>query len=57
LLGIAITSRIVMPRGRVSINNTTFATSLASSRLPDALASASFSAGQSASSAVMTGPG
>jgi hypothetical protein len=34
------TSRIVMPRGRVSMNITTFATSLASSRLPDSLAGA-----------------
>jgi hypothetical protein len=33
------TSRIVIPRGRVSMNITTFATSLASSRLPDSLAS------------------
>jgi hypothetical protein len=45
------TSRIVMPRGRVNMNVTTFATSLASSRLPDS------SGGQSASSALMTGPG
>src|SRR5712664_734016 len=52
-----ITSRIVMPRGRVSMNVTTLATSLASSRLPDSLASFSFSGGQSASSALMTGPG
>jgi len=51
------TSRIVMPRGRVNMNVTTFATSLASSRLPDSLASFSFSGGQSASSALMTGPG
>src|SRR3954451_21020587 len=51
------TSPIVMPRGRVSINITTSATSLASSRLPDSLASFSFSGGQSASSALMTGPG
>ncbi len=50
-------SRIVMPRGRVSMKSTAFATSLASSRLPDAFASASFSAGQSASNALMTGPG
>ena len=46
-----------MPRGRVSMNSTTLATSLASIRLPLALASASFSSGQSASSEVMTGPG
>jgi hypothetical protein len=51
------TSRIVMPRGRVSMNITTFATSPASSKLPDSLASFSFSAGQSARSALMTGPG
>ena len=51
------TSRIVMPRGRVSMNNTTFATSRASSRLPDALASSSFAGGQSASRALTTGPG
>jgi hypothetical protein len=37
------TSRIVMPRGRVSMNITTFATSVASSRPPDSLASFSFS--------------
>jgi 5-aminolevulinate synthase len=42
------TPRIVMPRGRVSMNVSTFATSLASSRLPDSLASFSFSGGQSA---------
>jgi hypothetical protein len=46
-----------MRRGRVSMNVTTFATSLASSRLPDSLACSSFSAGQSLSSAVMTGQG
>ena len=40
-----------MPRGRVSMNSTTWATSLASSRLPEARAASSFSAGQSASSA------
>src|SRR5260370_26576489 len=51
-----ITSRIVTPRGRVNMNITTFATSLASSRLPDSLASFSFSGGQSASSALMTEP-
>jgi hypothetical protein len=51
------TSRIVMPRGRVSMKMMTLATSAASSRLPDSLASCSFSAGQSAMSAVMTGPG
>jgi hypothetical protein len=51
------TSRTVMPRGRVNMNVTTFAPSLASSRLPDSLASFSFSGGQSASSALMTGPG
>ena len=34
-----------------------FATSLASNRLPDSLASSSFSGAQSASSALMTGPG
>ena len=51
------TSRIVMPRGRVSMNITTFATSAASKRLPDSLASFSFSGGQSASNALMTGPG
>ena len=51
------TSRIVMPRGRVNMNVTTFATSLGCSRLPDSLASFSFSGGQSASSALMTGPG
>ena len=51
------TSRIVMPRGRVSMNITTFATSLASSRLPNSLASFSLSGGQSASNALMTGPG
>jgi hypothetical protein len=42
---------------RVSMNITTAATSLASSRLPDSLASFSFSGGQSASNALMTGPG
>ncbi len=46
-----------MPRCRVSMNITTSATSPASSRLPDSRASCSFSAGQSASSAVTTGPG
>jgi hypothetical protein len=51
------TSRIVMPRGRVSMNIITLATSLASSRLPDPRASFSFSGGQSASSVLMTGPG
>ena len=51
------TSRIVIPRGRVNMNVTTFATSLASSRLPDSLASFSFSGGQSASRALMMGPG
>ena len=35
----------------------TFATSLAASRLPDSLASFSYSAGQSASGALITGPG
>ena len=44
-----------MPRGRVSMNVTTFATSLASSRLPNSLASFSFSGGQSASSALIKG--
>jgi hypothetical protein len=39
------------------MNITTFATSLASSKLPDSLASFSFSGGQSAISALMTGPG
>lgn len=48
---------MVMPRGRVSMNITTSATSLASSRLPESLASFSFSGGQSASSALTTGPG
>ncbi len=56
-MGSMTTSRIVMPRGRVSMNVTTLATSLASSRLPDSLGSFSFSGGQSASSALMTGPG
>ena len=46
-----------MARGRVSMNVTTLATSLASSRLPDSFASFNFSGGQSAKSAVMTGPG
>jgi hypothetical protein len=57
LVGSMTTSRIVTPRGRVSMNVITLATSLASSRLPDSLASLSFSGGQSASSALMTGPG
>jgi hypothetical protein len=51
------TSRMVIPRGRVSMNITTLATSLGSIRLPDSLASFNFSSGQSAISAVMTGPG
>ena len=51
------TSRIVMPRGRVSIKIITFATWLASNRLPNSMASLSFSGGQSASNALMTGPG
>ncbi len=50
-------SRMVVPRGRVSMNINASATSLASSRLPLALASRSFSSGQSASSALMKGPG
>ena len=45
-MGSMTTSRIVMPRGRVSMNIITLATSLASSRLPDSLASFSFSGGQ-----------
>ena len=52
-----ITSRMVIPRGRVSMNITTLATSLASSKLPDSFASFNFSSGQSARSALMTGPG
>jgi hypothetical protein len=51
------TSRMVIPRGRVSMNITTLATSLASSKLPDSFASINFSSGQSARSALMTGPG
>ena len=46
-----------MPRGRVSMKVMTSPTSAGSSRLPDARASASLSAGQSASSPVITGPG
>ena len=46
-----------MPRGRVSMNSSTSATSAASMRLPLVLASASLSAGQSASRPVTTGPG
>ena len=46
-----------MPRGRVSTKSTTSATSLDSSRLADSLASCSFSGGQSAGNALMTGPG
>ena len=56
-VGSMTTSQIVMPRDRVSMNITTLATSPASSRLPASLASFSFSGGQSASSALMTGPG
>jgi predicted enzyme related to lactoylglutathione lyase len=51
LVGSMTTSRMVIPRGRVSMNITTLATSLASSRLPDSLASFNFSSGQSARSA------
>jgi hypothetical protein len=53
-VGSMTTSRIVMPCGRVSMNVTTLATSLGSSKLPDSLASFSFSGGQSASNALMT---
>ncbi len=56
-MGSMTTSRMVIPRGRVSMNITTLATSLASSRLPDSFASFNFSSGQSARSALMTGPG
>lgn len=51
------TSRMVIPRGRVSINSTTLRTLLASSRLHDSLASISFSGSQSANSTLMTGSG
>ena len=57
LVGSMTTSRMVIPRGRVSMNITTLATSLASSKLPDSFASFNFSSGQSARSALMTGPG
>jgi hypothetical protein len=45
LVGGMITSRKVIPRGRVSMNITTLATSLASSKLPDSFASFNFSSG------------
>ena len=54
LVGSMTTSRMVIPRGRVSMNITTLATSLASIRLPDSFASFNFSSGQSARSALMT---
>jgi hypothetical protein len=45
LVGSMITLRMVIPRGRVSMNITTLATSLASSKLPDSFASFNFSSG------------
>ena len=56
-MGSITTSRMVIPRGRVNMNITTLATSLASIRLSDFFASFNFSSGQSARSALMTGPG
>ena len=47
-MGSMTTSRMVIPRGRVSMNIITLATSLASIRLPDSFASFNFSSGQSA---------
>ena len=57
IVGIRITSRMVIPHCRVSMNTITSATSLAAIRQPDSLASLSFSSGQSASSAQTTGAG
>jgi hypothetical protein len=48
------TSPMVIARGRVSMNITTLATSLASNRLPDFFASFNFSSGQSVRSALLT---
>jgi hypothetical protein len=50
-------SRMVTLRGRVNMNITASATSVGSIKLPDAFAFFRFSSGQSASSALTTGPG
>ncbi len=57
LCGRMTRSRIVTPRGRVSMNSTASATSLGCIRLPLASASSILAFGQSSSSAVTTGPG
>ena len=54
LVGSMTTSRMVIPRGRVSMNITILATSLASIRQPDSFTSFNFSSGQSVRSALMT---